>query len=1060
MRSVPRCILAAVITALSVAEGAAQARPQEVEDWENPAMIGRNKEPPHATYIPYADVKTALGRDPAASPFYRSLNGTWKFKWVRRPADRPVDFYKDEYDVSGWHDVPVPSNWEILGFGVPVYTNSAYPFPANPPHIPHDYNPVGSYRRTFTVPAEWSDHQVFLHFDGVKSAMYVWVNEQQVGYSQGSKTPAEFNITRYLRPGGNTLAVEVYRWSDGAYLEGQDYWKISGIERDVYLFATPNVHIRDFFVLADLDERYADGRLNVTVSVRNTVPAPSGQYRVHLELLDAGGRSVLAEPQLQEVALAGSAESTLVFQRVVTNPAKWTAETPNLYSLLLTLADRSGQVREVLSTRIGFRKVEIKNGLLMVNGVPITIKGVDRHEHEPRTARVVSEEYMLRDIQLMKQFNINAVRTSHYPNVPRWYEVADEYGLYIVDEANIESHGMGYRPDVTLGNNPDWMEAHLDRTRRMVERDKNHPSVIIWSLGNEGGDGVNFEATSAWIHGRDPSRPVQYERAERRPHTDIVVPMYARIPTLREYASQRRDRPLIMCEYAHAMGNSVGNLQDYWDVIDAHEQLQGGFIWDWVDQGLHAMTQDGEEYWAYGGDFGPEGTPSDRNFLINGLVFPDRKPHPSLFEVRKVYQYIKARVVDLASSRIWIVNRYDFTNLNAFDLRWVVEGDGEPVARGVITDLGLPPHDSTMMRLPLPHITPAPGVEYFLTVNFVLKEAQPFRPKGFAVAWEQFKLPWYEPIAPVEQDSLPPMRLYDSAVQVSVGGRDFQLVVDKRQGTITSFMYRGVEFIRTGPVPNYWRAPTDNDFGNGMPKRQGVWREAGANREIERVTARQVTPQQVRIDVVARIPAGGARHYTSYVVYGSSDVVVTNRFVPGDTGLPNMPRFGMTMTLPAEFNRVAWFGRGPHETYWDRKTGAPVGVYGRSVMDLYHPYIRPQENGNRTDVRWVALTNDAGMGLLAVGEPTLNVSAFHFLNSDFDEGLEKRQRHTYHLERRDLVTLNLDYRQMGVGGDNSWGARPHEEYTLPVREYTYSLRLRPFARTDGTPLRLSKLRFQ
>ncbi len=589
-------MIAAVVFVFS----ASASNGQNLPDWENPGVLARNKEPAHATYTPFPDIESALAGDRWASPYMKSLNGTWKFNWVPKPADRPVGFFNPDYDVSGWDDVPVPSNWEILGYDVPIYTDVAYPFRPNPPHVPHDYNPVGSYRTTFTVPEGWADRQLFIHFGGVKSAAYVWVNGEEVGYTQGSKTPAEYNITEYVQRGDNVLAVQAYRWSDGAYLEGQDYWKISGIERDVYLFSTPNTYIRDFFATADLDDDYRDGRLSVSVTVRNASDARSGPHRVSIGLLDA--LIPASQPEsAQSVDLGPGEETTVEFQLHVTDPDKWTAETPNLYPLTLQLLDPERQVAEAIVTKVGFRRVEVKGGQLLVNGVPITIKGVNRHEHEPRTGRVVSEEYMVRDIQLMKQFNINAVRTSHYPNVPRWYELTDEHGLYVIDEANIESHGMEYHPDETLADSPEWTEAFLDRTIRMVERDKNHPSIIIWSLGNEAGDGSNFVANYEWIHGRDSSRPVQYEPARREAHTDIVAPMYARIHYLEEYAAEERDRPLILCEYAHAMGNSVGNLQDYWDVIDANRQLQGGLIWDWVDQGLYAVTEEGEEYWAYGG---------------------------------------------------------------------------------------------------------------------------------------------------------------------------------------------------------------------------------------------------------------------------------------------------------------------------------------------------------------------------------------------------------------------------------------------------------------------------
>ena len=1028
-------------------------------DWENPAVIGRNKEPGHATYTPYPDVQSAIRNDRSASPFVKSLSGTWKFNWVRKPADRPKPFYKPEYDVSDWHDIEVPGNWEVQGHGIPLYTDVAYPFPPNPPYIPHDWNPVGSYRTSFTVPESWNDRQIFLHFGGIKSAAYIWLNGREVGYTQGSKTPAEYNLTEFLQTGENTLAVEVYRWSDGAYLEGQDYWKISGIEREVHLFSTPSVYIKDFFVIGDLNDSYEDGRLDVTVSVRNAMSELSGAHRLTVDLLDEAGSSVLDFPLGGDVIPGPDDEAVVRFEQRIDEPAKWTAETPNLYTLTVALSDPSGDVTQVVSTKVGFRKVEVKYGRLLVNGVAITLKGVNRHEHEPKTGRVVSEEYMRQDIELMKRFNINAVRTSHYPNVPRWYELTDEYGLYVIDEANIETHGMEHHPDTSLASNAEWTEAFLDRTRRMVERDKNHPSVIIWSLGNEAWDGSNFEVTSDWIHQRDPSRLVQYEPARRRAHTDLVVPMYARIHHLEEYVSEERDRPLIMCEYAHAMGNSVGNLQDYWDVIDAHPQLQGGFIWDWVDQGLHAVTEDGEEYWAYGGDFGPADIPTDRNFLANGLVSPDRRPNPHFWEVRKVYQYIKTKPIDLDAGVIEVANKYDFTDLYRFGMRWSVTADGEVIDEGRAFDLQLAPHDSMRVNLPLPRLIATPGVEYFLNVEWLMKQAEPMVPAGHVVAWDQFKLPSSLPGPRIDLAGLPSVSLETMEDLFRVDGHRFSLTVDRRTGVIASFEFEGTELVRTGLEPNFWRAPTDNDFGNDMQKRHRIWRTAGAERTVESVVARQLDDRTVEIDVRATIPAGDAEYRTSYTVYGSSDVIIRNTFVPGDTALPELPRFGMTMTLPADFDRIEWYGRGPHESYWDRKTGAAVGVYGGTVMEQYTPYIRPQENGNKTDVRWVALTNDDGVGLLAVGMPLLSISAHHFTIDDFDEGLEKKNRHTYHVKRRDLTTLNLDWKQMGVGGDTSWGARTHPEYTLPVREYTYSFRLRPLLRREADPMALSKVRF-
>ncbi|NIA31529.1 MAG: DUF4981 domain-containing protein, partial [Actinobacteria bacterium] len=802
------------------------------KDLENPKMFNQNKEEPHATFVPFADVESAMQKKKEESPFYESLNGTWKFKWVRSPADRPTTFYKDDFNVGSWDEIPVPSDWQMQGYGVPIYVNIPYEWTRNPnpPHIPHDYNPVGSYKRDFTVPKEWKGSLVFLHFGAVKSAMYVWVNGKYVGYSTGGKTPAEWEITKYLHKGKNTLAVQVYRWSDGSYLECQDMWRISGIKRDVYLYAAPKLRIRDFFVHTDLNDDYENATLKVDVELKNQMPKLTAKnYSVELTLLDDQGAKIVQAVKNVEINKKKSASFT--FAEPVTHPKKWTAETPYLYSLALALKDGNGKIIEAVACKTGFRRVEIKNGQLLVNGVPILIKGVDRHEHDEFNGHVVSEATMLQDITVMKNFNINAVRTSHYPNDPRWYELCDQYGIYLVDEANIESHGMGYKPDRTLGNNPEWKEAHLDRTIRMVERDKNHPSVIIWSLGNEAGDGVNFVATSAWIHSRDKSRPVQYERAGTRPHTDIVCPMYSPIKHLEEYAQKKQMRPLIMCEYAHAMGNSTGNLQDYWDVIEKYDQLQGGFIWDWVDQGL-AKYKNGVKYWAYGGDFGPKDVPSDNNFCINGLVMPDRTPHPGLWEVKKVYQYVKFEPVDLASGKIKIINMFDFKNLNDLDIIWKIMGDGEQLANGIITNPDVPPHDSKVFSLNLPEISPRPGVEYFLNFSVITTRAAGVVQAGHEIASEQIKLPVMKKVAATPLSGLGELRLAQTDSGTIVLGKDFRIQFDNKSGDLVSFLFNNKEMIKKAPQPNFWRAPTDNDFGNRMDRRCAVWRFAGDHRQL------------------------------------------------------------------------------------------------------------------------------------------------------------------------------------------------------------------------------------
>ena len=723
---------------------------QETEkpEWDNPEIVEINKLPAHSTMLPYALENDAILNDCTLSPWHQSLNGSWKFNWAKKPADRPKDFYKPGYNVKDWDEIPVPSNWEIEGYGIPIYVNQPYEFTdnPNPPDIPHDYNPVGSYRTTFNIPYNWRNRQVILHFGAVKSAMYLWLNGEFVGYSQGSKLPAEFNITEYLRRGKNRLAVEVYRWSDGTWLECQDFWRISGIERDVFLYAPPYVHISDYFVHAGLTEDYKDGVFELEAETKKFKETSKNRDIVKFvaKLYDDNLETPIIE---YEKDLKNRYYNRIYHKAIIPDVKRWSAETPHLYTLVLSLIDKKGNISEVVSSKVGFRTSEIKNGQLLVNGAPVLIKGVNRHEHDPLTGHVISYESMLKDIELMKQYNVNTVRTSHYPNDPVWYDLCDQYGLYVIDEANIESHGMGYNADRTLGNNPLFEKSHLTRVQRMVERDKNHPSIIMWSMGNEAGDGVNFDTCFRWIKMRDNSRPVHYERAEYGLNTEVFCPMYAGIWYLERYASHRQARPLIMCEYAHAMGNSTGNLQDYWDVIEKYPQLQGGSIWDWVDQGLLKTDENGVEYYAYGGDWGPEDVPSDGNFCINGVVHPDRTPHPGLIEVKKVYQYVQIKPVDLKNGRIKVINKHDFINLDRYDIIYNLRGNGKNVSGGIIEAPAIEPQSEKEFMIPLPDVEPEPGIEYFLNFSIVLRQDEPFRPKGFEVAAEQLEMPIFKELS-------------------------------------------------------------------------------------------------------------------------------------------------------------------------------------------------------------------------------------------------------------------------------------------------------------------------
>jgi beta-galactosidase len=1083
---------------------------KEPRDWENPEVFNINREEPHASLISFPDEKSALEAVKANSPNYRSLDGLWKFNWVKTPDQRPYWFFKDDYDTRDWKDIEVPSNWQMKGYDVPVYANITYPFwtyedvfnspvplksvasprpeikdakaPGSPPStyvykkappfIPHDWNPVGSYKKTFTIPSDWKDKEVFLQFGAVSSAFYVWVNEKLVGYSEDSKTPAEFNITKYLRDGKNSLAVEVYRWSDGSYLEDQDFWRLSGIQRTVFLHARPKTFIKDFFAVGDLDKNYNDGLLKVDVSLKKAIEN-TRDFAIDVSLYD-GTQKLFTESK--DVRLSDD-KSLVSFNKSIKGVKKWSAEKPNLYSLVISLKSKNGNIDESISTKLGFRKVEIINSQLLVNGVAIRLKGVNMHEHNEITGHVIDEATVLKDIRVMKSNNINAMRTCHYPQQEFWYEMCDKYGLYLVDEADIESHGMGYDKDVTLADKPEWAAAHLDRMLRLVERDKNHPSVIIWSMGNEAGDGHNFLNGYKWIKGRDLTRPVQYERAEKETntperHTDIWADMYATIPDIEAYAKDvKKDRPMIMCEYAHAMGNSTGNLQDYWDVIEKYPKLQGGFIWDWVDQGFLKTNENGEKYWTYGGDYGDEGITSDGNFNINGLVWPDRTPHPGLFEVNKVYQYVGFQPVDLKKGIIKVTNKYDFTNLSEFNFEWDVVADGKVMQSGKLTFPDLKPKTETAAFIPLKKIDPVPGTEYFLNIRAIRSDAWNYVPEDHVYASAQFKLPAEGKPVMAKEDNLAALQTRTIDKKLEVSGVDMKIGFDLGTGRLTSYNYKGKELIRKGPEPDFWRPPTDNDYGYNMDKLLGVWKKAGERTVVTKANISQPELDKVVVTFNYDIPnASGEKiggYASTFTIYGSADVIVKNQFSKLSDNIPEIPRMGMQMQLPQEFTNLKWLGRGPHENYVDRKTSAYVGLYESTVADQYIPYIRPQENGYKTETRWLTLTDDNGTGILVSGNPLICFAALNNIHDDFEspgklstyrKDAKTANTHTIDIKPRDLVNLNVDLGQMGVGGDNSWGALIHPQYRLLAKKYEYSFRIRPIVKDDDI-LKLAKERF-
>ena len=1031
-------------------------RAQERLDWENPEVFQINREKAHASFYRFTDRQTAIENDYAASPFYQSLNGPWKFNWVKRPSDRPVFFYKESFDVSEWTDITVPSNWELQGFGVPIYTNIIYPFPRNPPFIPHDYNPVGSYRKNFQLPEDWQGTDIFIHFGAVRSAMYIWVNGHKVGYNEGSKTPAEFNITPYLKAGENWVAVEVYRWSDASYMEDQDFWRLSGMDRDVYLYATPKTTLQDFRVVADLDGNYRNGLFDLELTYRNSSGENVSGYAVQVDLAD-GGTNLFSVTET--VDIEAGAEKNISINQTVSNVKKWTAETPDLYTLIIHLKDPQGAIVEVTSHKIGFRKIEIKNNQFMVNGVAVCLKGVNLHDHDEKTGHVVSEELTLKDLRIMKENNINAVRCSHYPKDASFYRLCDQYGFYVIDEANIETHGMGATNQGSFDESkhpaylPEWKAMHLDRTERMYERDKNFTSIVTWSLGNEAGNGENFFATYRWLKDRDKTRPVQYEGATQFENTDIQAPMYPLIPQLVRYAENNPERPLIMCEYAHAMGNSVGNLQEYWDVIEKYDVLQGGFIWDWVDQGLLAKTPEGDSYWAYGGDLGGQAYHNDANFCLNGLVNPDRTPHPSLFEVKKVYQYIKFREFNAADGTFTVYNGYDFTHLDNFNFQWELLEDGVVVKKQPLPGVTLGPREQTTLSITLPSMRP--GKEYLLNVTASLKTDGDLLKAGHILAREQFKLS-DAGTADFDKNAPGHLSLSSDDDDYLISGQGFDIRFDRKTGKLYSLRYEGKEIINSAIAPNFWRAPIDNDYGFNMPKRLGVWKTASLNQPLKEMYItnsakgkRKIAKGNVKngtfsVVTAYKLPAVQGAVSVTYDINARGEILVTTKVSDLADNLPVLPRVGHVFAIGKQFENVSWYGRGPHENYEDRNTAAFVGTYRAKVKDLYYPYSRPQENGYKTDIRWVSFQNGDGFGIkISSTGDLINFSAHHQLNDDFDGGSKKTQKHTFDVPVRPLVNINIDHRQMGVGGDNSWGAMPLEKYRMKPGDFAYGYLIQP-----------------
>lgn len=1082
--------LLALLAALSMSPQ--QATP----DWETPNTVGINKEAPRATSWPFLKVEDALKIDKLASPYCKSLNGDWKFHWVGKPDDRPQDFYRLEFSDSNWKCIPVPSCWELEGYGIPIYTNVTYPFPADPPHIPHNYNPVGSYRTTFEVPPSFQGRQTLIRFGGVYSAFYLWINVQKVGYSEDSKDPAEFNITPYLRDGKNLLAVEVYRWCDGSYLEDQDMFRYSGIFRDVDLISIPNTALWDFKVVPDFENSGELGSLDVKAVARSFGTSDSMIRGFDLRLFDQDGKLVHLlhqkgdKPQptrsWDAPSFGPDHMASSAVKLWVEKPRPWSTEDPYLYTAVLTLFDANQQPMDVRSCRVGFRKVEIKNGVFLVNDYPVKIRGVNRHDHDPDTGRTVSRERMEQDVRLMKRMNINTVRTSHYPNDAYFYDLCDRYGLYVIAEANVESHGMGYDWDKSLGNKPEWLIAHLDRNIRNLECQKNHPSVIMWSMGNEAGPGSNFAAVSKIIHELDPTRPVHYERYNDV--ADVDSTMYPDVNWLRQEAKRKSPKPFFVCEYAHAMGNAVGNLKEYWEVFESSPHLMGGCIWDWVDQGLrkpldgplptpesmrpktdHIPTPwDRDWFYAYGGDF--DDKPNDGPFCGNGLVMPDRQVMPKTLEVKRIYQPVSIEDSQALSGEVKVRNRMFFTNLSVFEPRYSITEDGTVLVQGTLPPVDLSPGEEAIVHVPTgaKPFKFRPGAEYFLRLSFHLKQSNLWAEQGYEVAAGQMLLPvWLAPDAgalnpPTAQtDKMPPLTISEERDRINVSGQNFSLSFNRASGSLSSYSVDQKELLAPtselpgGPRLNLFRAFTDNDTWF-----QRAYWDSGLSQlahRLENLAVEQISPAAVRIraDIDCRgFKGSGFVHHVSYTILGDGRVVIDNDFEPiGD--LPPLPKIGLEIQLGADFENLKWLGRGPFESYPDRKEAADFGLYSGRVIDQFQEYLRPQENGNKEDVRWATLTDASGDGVMIQASGHLAFTASHFLAKDLDDARHENgePRKFVPLKPRREIILCLDSQQMGLGGA-SCGPAPLDNYRCKPTPRHFRVTLLPVRKGDLSQARI------
>ena len=1006
------------------------------DEWKNPEINAVNRAPMHTNYFAYSSSEEAAKADKENSSNFMTLNGIWKFNWVKNADARPTDFYRTDYNDKGWGQMKVPGVWEMNGYGDPIYVNVGYAWRSqyknNPPYVPIENNHVGSYRKEIIIPAEWSEKEIFAHFGSVTSNMYLWVNGKYVGYSEDSKLEAEFNLTKYLKPGKNLIAFQVFRWCDGTYLEDQDFFRYSGVGRNCYLYSRNKKYIQDIRVTPDLDSNYTNGTLNVALNL-------NGSGTVELNLTDPAGKSV-ATAQVN-----GNGQKSVVMD--VSNPEKWTAETPNLYTLTATLKNGSNTL-EVIPVKVGFRKIELKGGQILVNGQPVLFKGADRHEMDPDGGYVVSRERMLQDILRMKQLNINAVRTCHYPDDNLWYDLCDQYGIYVVAEANIESHGMGYGKE-TLAKNPSYKKAHMERNQRNVQRGYNHPSIIFWSLGNEAGYGPNFEQCYTWIKNEDKTRAVQYEQAGTNEFTDIFCPMYYDYDACKKYSEGNIDKPLIQCEYAHAMGNSQGGFKEYWDLIRKYPKYQGGFIWDFVDQSNHWKNKDGIDIYGYGGDFNKYDA-SDNNFNDNGLISPDRRPNPHAHEVGYFYQSIWTTPGDLSKGEIKVYNENFFRDLSAYDMEWQLLANGEVMQTGVVQDLNVAPQQTATLKLNLNTEKVCPCKELLLNVTYKLKAAETLMPAGSTVAYDQLTIRPYTAKAlelknqkASNLDIVVPVIKDNDHNYLIVEGENFIIEFNKHNGYLSRYEADGMQLLNPGAqlTPNFWRAPTDNDYGAGLQHRYAVWKNPG----LKLTSLKQsIENEQAIVQAEYEMKAVKGKLFLTYVINNEGAVKVTQKMEAGkEEKVSDMFRFGMQMQMPENFNEVEYYGRGPVENYADRNHSTLIGKYRQTVAEQFYPYIRPQETGTKTDLRWWRVLNISGNGLQFVGDAPFSASALNYSIESLDDGVQKDQRHSPEVAKAPFTNLCIDKVQMGLGCVNSWGTLPLEKYRVPYQDYEFSFILTP-----------------